>query len=216
MTNDYDIERSRNVILVLETGRLMASWIGEVRKLDLVMNAAILVGQVAADNGDKVGLLAFGSRPAAYVPPRRGRAQIGRILDAIYDLQPEYTEPDYERALTDLRARHRQRSLVIVFTELVDPDASQTILRPLMHLGAHHQVVCVTVQDPPVVALSRRLPHDAVEAYEKAVAASALQHRDRAVAFLNARGIPVVDRPPEALSIGVINKYLEIKGKARV
>ncbi|MDR5683331.1 MAG: DUF58 domain-containing protein [Armatimonadota bacterium] len=215
MTNEYDIERSRNVILVLETGRLMASWIGDVRKLDLVINAAVLVGQVAADNGDKVGLLAFGPRRAIYVPPRRGRSQVGRILRAIYDLQPERVEPDYEHALTDLWVRNRQRSLVVVFTELIDPEASQTILRPLVRLAARHQVVCVMVQDPPMVALGHRLPKDAVEAYEKALAASALRQRDRAVALLHSRGIPVVDRPPEALSIAVINKYLEIKGTAR-
>jgi hypothetical protein len=76
--------------------------------------------------------------------------------------------------------------------------------------------MCVTLQDPHVAGLARVSPKDAGSAYEKAVASMVLQHRDRAAAFLSARGIAVVNQPPEKLSLGVINTYLELKGKARL
>ncbi|HVG17420.1 MAG TPA: DUF58 domain-containing protein, partial [Blastocatellia bacterium] len=80
ITRQYTIERSQNIVVLLDTGRLMTARIGKLTKLDHAINATLSIAYVAAAGGDNVGLLSFSRRVLNYLPPQRGRDQINRLM----------------------------------------------------------------------------------------------------------------------------------------
>ncbi|MCE5216011.1 DUF58 domain-containing protein [bacterium] len=228
ITRQYEVERSQNVILMLDTGRMMRAQVssrppgtagGEplpMSKLDHGINAALLLAHVAVAHDDAVGLVAFGSSLHCFLPPRKGRAQIGRLVDQMYALQPALEEPDYPLAFSLLTQRSRKRALVVVFTDLVDADASQRLLAQLVALRPRYLPLLVTLRDGDLERVARGVPAQVEGAYQKAVAGQVLAARETALARLRARGVLVVDVPAGTLSVAAVNEYLRLKNTGRL
>jgi uncharacterized protein (DUF58 family) len=216
ITSQFQAERSQNVMLVLDAGRMMAGRVGQMTKLDYAINAALMAAYVCTAMGDRVGLLAFAQGIRAYLPPGRGRGQVFRLLQSLYRLEPELVESDYERAFRHLALQQRRRSLVIAFTDLVDRDSSETLLRQIGALHPHHLVLCVTLADAEVLALAHAMPVEVEQVYQKAVAAHVVADREAALSYLRHRGVHVVDAPADRLTTETINRYLELKSRSLV
>ena len=158
----------------------------------------------------------FGGEVKCFVPPRKGRGQVMAMLESVYDVAPEQVEPDYGRMLGWFRAKHRKRSLIVLFTDLIDPEINQGLITHLSAMAARHLVLVVTLTDPELLALSRCLPASARETYAKAAALEVLAARAEARARLQRSGVLVIDVPPESFSTAVVNQYLEIKEQGRL
>jgi uncharacterized protein (DUF58 family) len=211
VSRQYEVEKSQNVILALDVGRTMLAEIDGIQKLDYAINAALLLAYVATLAEDKVGLLIFADTVQAYLPPKKGRAQVYAILEALYNAQASLAEPDYRGALAFLQARWRKRSLMVCFTDLWDPDSSRTTITELAALQPRHLVAAVTLLDTQVLNAAQQEPNAVEAAYEKAVATQVLEDRQKATAALTQRGVLVVDSPAEKLSAELVNRYLEVK-----
>jgi uncharacterized protein (DUF58 family) len=211
IVREYEVERHQNVLLMLDAGRMMTAQVGNLTKLDAAVNAALLVTHAAVTHGDKVGLLVFGEDVLAYLPPRAGRTQIGRVLESLYGVQPSLVEPDYGGAFRYLAARRLQRALILVFTDLVDARASARLLRHVSALMPHHLALLVAIADPTLERYAQAVPATIGSVYRQAVARDLLQDRAEALRGITARGGLALDVPPEALNIAVVNRYLEVK-----
>ncbi|MCL5283894.1 MAG: DUF58 domain-containing protein [Armatimonadetes bacterium] len=207
----YELERSQNVILALDVGRTMLATIDGVAKLDYAVNAALMLAFVAALQDDNVGLLTFSNTIHSYVAPHRGRAQVYRILEELYDSRASLTEPEYHLAASYLRTRWRKRSLIVVFTDLWDPDSSRRTMIELAAMQPQHLVCCVTAMDTNVLRAVDAEPQVPDDVYQKGVALQVIADRELALAALRQRGILVVDAPAHQLSASLVNRYLEIK-----
>lgn len=216
VTAQFQAERSQNVMLVLDAGRMMAGRLGRMTKLDYAINAALMAAYVTTAMGDRVGLLAFAQGIRAYLAPGRGKSQVFRLLQSLYRLEPELVEPDYDAAFRHLALHQRRRSLVIVFTDLVDRDSSDALLRQIGSLHPHHLVLCVTLADAEVLALAHAMPTEVGQVYRKAVAAHVVADREAALSYLRQRGVHVVDAPADRLTTETINRYLELKARSLV
>ena len=233
IVNEFETERSQNVVLMLDCGRLMGARAdlpttdesgalveGEVAaglaKLDYVVNSALLLGYVAGLRGDRVSLLAYADGVRAFLPPTRGRRAFLRIVDALYALQPEPVEPDHALAFQFLAARNLRRSLVVLFTDLSDRESSAGLVANLLRAARHHLVVCVTLGDPTVSRPARALPQDTTALYEKMVAQRLLDERAAVLGTLTQRGVYSVDTDADKLSPSIIDAYLELKERGRV
>ena len=82
----YRAERNQTVLLLLDSGRVMAGQVDGVPRLEHAMDAVMMLTAVSTRLGDRTGMLAFGRTVRAVVPPSGGHAQLGRITDAMYDL----------------------------------------------------------------------------------------------------------------------------------
>lgn len=216
MSTEYETERSQNIMLLLDAGRLMAAPIGPLAKLDHAVNAALMLAYVAARLGDNVGLLAFTDQPSVFLPPRRGRRQFLAMLEALYRLQAQQTEPDFNLAFRHFGAHSRKRSLVVLFTDLVDAQTSQLLLAHIGALSPHHMVLCVTLADPGIAALARMGPANTRGVYQRAVAEDVLATRRQAIERIRRTGARVLDLPADNLTAQVINQYLELKMRSRI
>jgi uncharacterized protein (DUF58 family) len=213
-SQEYEAERSQNVLLVLDLGRLMTTEHQGMSKVDYAVNAALMLGYVCASVGDRVGLLLFSSEIEGYLPPGRGKAQVFRLLRELYRAEPKMVEPNYAAAFHYLNLHSRRRTLVVVFTDIVDPMVSQDVVEQLRALFPAHLPLCVTMKDASLAALSVQEPTDAPRAYERAIAIKTLRERDEALAALRNGGVLVLDTRPEDLTVDLVNRYLEVKARA--
>ncbi|HZR98702.1 MAG TPA: DUF58 domain-containing protein [Chloroflexota bacterium] len=216
MTAEFETERSQNVLAVLDAGRLMATEVGGLTKLDHALNTSLMLAYVAALRGDRVGLLAFSDRVLAYLPPRRGRRAFLAMLATLYNLAPEPVEPDFDRAFQFLATRQMRRSLLVLFTDLTDRDASSALVRHLARLARQHLAVCVTLADPVVLAAATATPTTTAAVYERVVAARLLEERAEVLGALRQRGVITLDVPADRLTVAVVNKYLELKARTQL
>jgi uncharacterized protein (DUF58 family) len=216
MTAEFETERSQNVLAVLDAGRLMATEVGGLTKLDHALNTSLLLAYVAGLRGDRVGLLAFSDRVLAYLPPRRGRRAFLSMLAALYNLAAEPVEPDFDRAFQFLATRQMRRSLLVLFTDLTDRDVSSALVQHLSRLARQHLAVCVTLSDPAVLAAASATPSTTAAVYERVVAARLLEERAEVLGALRQRGAITLDVPADRLTVAVVNKYLELKARTRL
>jgi uncharacterized protein (DUF58 family) len=213
MVAQYDVERSQNVIVALDCGRLMTPRVGAARKLDYAITAALSVGRVAEEASDNVGLVAFAAQPILDIAPRRGAAHYRALAQASYALQPRFEEPDYETIFTAIRRRHAKRSLIVLFTDIFDPVTSAAVLAALAALVPRHLVVCVLMNDAAIETALDAPPTTPRDAYRTSVAMTLADERATAIAVLRARGIIVVDVPAPKLTVALIDAYLDIKSR---
>ena len=121
------------------------------------------------------------------------------------------TEPDYRAAFEFLRGRSGRRSLVVLFTDLVDEDASRALVAAVTRLAGHNLVLCCLLADPQLAEAASRRPGSTQELFEKVVAEDVRDARQRALAILRQRGVHTIDVPAERLTVATIQRYLELK-----
>jgi uncharacterized protein (DUF58 family) len=216
ITRQYELERSQTLLLMVDAGRMMSALIGDMAKLDYAVNAALMMAYVATAKDDAVGLITFADTVKAFVPPRKGRQQVGRLAEALYDLQPALVEPDYAAAFGLLYGQARKRALVVCYTDLVDVDASRRLLAHLSVLAPRHLPLLVTLRDSNLVAAARQMPTESFDVYRRALASQVETDRDTALSVLRRRGVMVLDALPEKLTVASVNEYLALKARGRL
>jgi uncharacterized protein (DUF58 family) len=212
----YRAERNQNVLVLLDAGRVMAGRIAGVPRLDHAMDAVMMITSVTSRLGDRVGFVAFDADVRAVVPPARGAAQLARVTDAMYQLEPQLVESDYTQAFTTALGRFRRRALLIVFTDLAEQAVAETLLPALPLIARDHVVMIASVRDPNVVSWSRSTADDVEAAYRAAAAVASLEERRRLTARLRGMGVIVVDEPPGKLSPALADAYLKVKAAGRL
>ncbi len=233
IVNELEAERSQNLVIMLDTGRLMearadlpgadeaeALTEGELpsglAKLDWALNAAALLAYVASLRGDRTALLAYADRVRAFLPPARGRRAFLNVVGALYNVAAEPVEPDHGLAFQFLASRSLRRSLVVLFTDLADPESSRSLAAHLGRAARHHLVVCVTLRDPNVSRPALAHPTSGIGLYEKMVAQRLLEDRARVLAGLEQYSVVTVDTDADHLSPRLVNTYLDLKQRGRV
>jgi uncharacterized protein (DUF58 family) len=213
MSNQYRVEQDRDVVCVVDTGRLMAAPLGPDRtRLDAALDAVAAVAMVADVLGDRVGVVAFDREVRRQVRPRRhgGDAVVG----AVYDLEPTDGESDYELAFRTVGGS--KRSLVLVLTDLLEESAAKPLVAAAPVLARRHAVVVAGSIDPDLDALLSNPPGEVRDVYAAAVAVDVLDSRRRVARLLEATGVSVLEAPPESLAAACVRAYLRLKARARL
>ncbi len=97
VTKLYQVERSQAVWLIMDAGRLLRARVGDLSKLDLSVNAALSLAQIALYSGDRVGVLVYGRNIQQRVGLGRGQPHLRVILEALASVREEVAEADARR-----------------------------------------------------------------------------------------------------------------------
>jgi uncharacterized protein (DUF58 family) len=224
VTREFETEKSQTVMCLLDAGRLMRPPVNDaanlsghaLAKIDYAVNAVLMLSYVAGLRGDRVGLLTFADEVANYLAPRAGRGQFYKMLALLYAVESQPVESDYVRAFAYLGAKHKKRSLIVIFSDIATGIAADTLIRQLAPMSPRHLTLLVAISDPTVVQLARQLPRDSVGVYERAVAEQLVDERALFLEKLRQRGILTLDVPANQLTVAVVNKYLELKARGRI
>ena len=212
VARDWQPERNQTVWLLLDCGRHLAARLGDGRsKLDRAVDAALALARAAEGRGDRVGAILFGAGVERVVPPEGGRGRLGPLAEALHLAAAQPVESDCGAAFDALEARQRRRALVLVFTDLADPDTSALLLARAALARRRHLVLVVAVSDSAVAEAARRRPADEAEAFVRAAAERILDEREAAAHRLRAAGVAVASVPASALAAAVVARYLEVK-----
>jgi uncharacterized protein (DUF58 family) len=212
MSNQYRIEQDREVICLVDSGRLMGTPLGDRTRLDAALDAVTAVAMVADELGDRCGAVAFDSAIRTDLRPRRGGGRI--VVRGLFDLEPSTRDSDFELAFT--RVGGARRAMILVFTDLIDLAAARSLLAAAPLLTRRHAVAIVSAEDPELTAASVRVPADAAEAYETVAAVDVLEARLAVAGQLRRRGAEVIEAPVDRLALRAIQSYLDAKARARL
>ena len=216
MASELIPERAQPLVICLDHGRLMGIGAGELTKLDHAINAALLLVHVALRAGDRAGMLAFSDTVTDTLPPRAGTTQLRRFLDATRPIQPGETEADYDDALAFFSRWQTRRSLVVIFTDVLDPDQGRALIRQCVRLRRRHLPLVVTVRDPALDDAANTVPRTGNDAYARAVAGGLIADRDDTLRMLRSSGVETIDADARTLSPRLVNRYLDLKRRARL
>ncbi|HEX8849208.1 MAG TPA: DUF58 domain-containing protein [Gemmatimonadaceae bacterium] len=217
IAREFTIEQGQTVMIAVDAGRLMTQLAGEYSRFEAALSAALILADVALSNGDRVGCIVFDDDIRAFVPPGKGRATLQRIRDALVPAVATMAEPDYALAFRTLASRHRKRSLVVVFTDAIDVRASQSLIAHTARSAARHLPLVVALRNDELAGVA--VPHEresTEDVYESAAAEELLSARDEALWRMRRAGVSVLDVSPTQMTAAVINRYLELKGRAAV
>jgi uncharacterized protein (DUF58 family) len=216
VARQHRAERNHQVVLAIDTGRLMAEPLGGVPRLDHAVTAALLLGYVSLRAGDLAGLAGFDARLGLWLAPRAGLGVFQALQRTAGRLEYSAAETNFTLALTTLGARLTRRSLVVVLTEFVDTVTAELMIENLSRLARRHVVIFVAMQDPGLAALAAAPPDDLRALNRAVVAAGLLRDREVVLRELAQRGIYALDAAPGRVHPRLVNTYLEIKRRERV
>lgn len=211
MVAQYEVERSQNVMILLDAGRLMTSRVGDQRKFDYAVTAALSVASIASLANDKVGMVAFAGDIIRGFAPRSTGRSLATLSAQIHDLEPRFEESDYDAAFAYTRTHVRKRSLIIFFTDMLDPVAQSAALAEIGTLSRRHVVICAFMNDAAIDHTLTTDPCTARDAYATGVALELRSERQTARALLSRMGVHVIDVPASQLTTTLIDQYLLIK-----
>ncbi len=211
IVRNYEIEPYRNVMVLIDRGRLMAARAGSGVKLDYAIDAALMIAGVALDSGDRCGALVFDENVAAHLKPQGGLAQLNRINELLFDVQPALVESHFRRAFMFLQTQLRKRSLVVVLTDVMDQESSRPLITGARVLGQQHLVVTAALRTPELENILRKPLDDRRDPFRKAVVYRLRRERGEVMMRLRKGGAYVLDIEPEALTMPLVNKYIELR-----
>lgn len=215
MTREYTVEQGQTVLIAVDAGRMMTQLSDGVPRFEYALSSAILLADVAAQSRDNVGLLLFDDEVRAFVPPSRGRQALERFRRAILPATASMAEPDYATAFRLLAERHRKRSLIVLFTDVVDPRASRALIAHTARSAARHMLLVVALRNDRLMETARPGGHaSAARLFESVAAEELVAAREEALLQMRRAGVQVLDVSPAAMTPAVINRYLEIKARA--
>ncbi len=213
MVTQREIERSQDVMILLDCGRLMTARVGEQRKLDYAVTVGLSLASIASLASDRVGVVAFARKILLARSPRSTAVSVRALADALCDIEPLFEESDYAHAFAYLRSHLHRRSLIVFLTDVIDPVAQSTVLAELGSLAKRHVVLCAFMNDESVRASLARVPAGVDDAYVLDVALGLANERALAARTLARDGIVVLDVPAPKLSVAAIDEYLRVKSR---
>lgn len=145
----HDEEREMTVVLAIDISGSQVFGSKKYLKGEAVAHLSALVGFAAALNKDAVGLLLFSDQVEHFVPPKKGRGQIHRILRDIYFFKPRSKRTSIASAVDYLQGVLKKKTHIFIFSDFLD----QNFESPLRLLGKKHDAVAVVVKDPVEKAL---------------------------------------------------------------
>lgn len=161
----FEEERELTVILLVDVSG--SGDFGTVRQLkrDTAAELCAVLAFSALKNNDKVGVIFFSDRVEKFIPPKKGRSHVLRILREVIDFRPEHRGTDITGGLRFLTGAIKKRSIVFLISDFIDEGYEDA----LKIAGKKHDLVGIKLFDPreadlPPVGLMRTVDAETGEA----------------------------------------------------
>ncbi len=146
----FEEERELTVVLMIDVSA--SRWFGSIvkSKKELITEIAAVLSFSASANNDKVGALFFSSKIEKFIPPKKGRSHLLRIVRELIELQPSERGTDIAGALRFLTNAIKKRCTAFLISDMIDVDKE---MRPryedaIKIAAGRHDLSVITVYDP--------------------------------------------------------------------
>ncbi len=161
----FEEERELTVILLVDVSGSGDFGTAHQFKRDTAAELCAVLAFSALKNNDKVGVIFFSDRVEKFIPPKKGRSHVLRILREVIDFRPEHRRTDITGGLRFLTGAIRKRSIVFLISDFIDEGYEDA----LKIAGKKHDLVGIKLFDPreadlPPVGLMRTVDAETGEA----------------------------------------------------
>jgi uncharacterized protein (DUF58 family) len=238
VTRQFTVERSQQVWVVIDAGRLSrtafelrrggtafhaetdvereTAHLLTVTQLDQATTAATMLAQVINSSGDKFAMMTYGRTVQQMLSPGAGAAHLRLLIDLLSQTRSEAAEADHLNAIARLKMAQRRRGLIVWITELVDSAGRPELVTAASELVRQHLVVLVLLKHPELEALAGCTPKTADEMFHSAAAQEMLERRRETIAQLERQGVLIVETTAAEVGVTAVSKYLEVKAEGRL
>lgn len=211
MVNQYEPENNKHIYILLDTGRSMSYQVNAYTKLDLGINAALFLSDVACYNKDKSGLLVFNRKVDTFIKPSKGDHHRNRILETLYQIEGTKFTSSYEEALFHLSKYEKRRSLICIFTDIDTLQEVDYIQKSLGYIIRKHHVVMFLLKDEKLQEATKINIKNKKDVYIKGIAYKMSDERKKIIRALHAIGVTSIECDGEDIVYKAVNEYMKVK-----
>jgi uncharacterized protein (DUF58 family) len=141
----YEEERELTVVLLIDVSG--SREFGSMNKLkkDVVTEIAAVLAFSAIQNNDKIGVIFFSDKIEKFIPPKKGRSHILRIISELIDFEPEARGTDISGAIRYLTNAIKKRCTAFIISDFLQKE--ETLENALSIANNRHDVVALRIYD---------------------------------------------------------------------
>jgi len=228
-------ERELTIFLVVDISASGNFGSGELAKRDLAAEVASVLAFSAIRNSDKVGLILYTDRIERYLPPKKGRRHVLRVVRDILYHEPQGVGTDTVKTLDLVNHVLHRRAIVFLISDFEasggDPEVARTQLRrAVRQTSRRHDLIAIHIEDPRekelpnvgIIALEDAETGEIVELntartkVRKRFSELSLERAQRLRSDLRAEGVDIVQLRTDTPYIPPLQRFFKSRGRTRV
>jgi uncharacterized protein (DUF58 family) len=140
----FEEERELTVMLVIDVSGSRNFGTTIRTKRELITEIAAVLSFSAIQNNDKIGVILFSNKIEKFIPPKKGRSHILRIIRELLDFEPQEQTTNISEALRYLTNAIKKKSISFLITDFIAPDFEDA----MRIANRKHDLIAVQVYDP--------------------------------------------------------------------
>jgi len=139
----FEEERELTMMLMVDVSGSELFGTEQQFKDEVVTEIAATLAFSATQNNDKIGLILFSDKVELYIPPKKGRSHVLRIIRELIEFQPESKQTNVAEALKFMQNVMKKKAIVFVLSDFIADDYHQT----MKIVSGKHDVTGIRVYD---------------------------------------------------------------------
>ena len=147
----YDEERELTVMLIVDVSASGFFGTGESLKSDIMIELASILSFSAIKNNDKVGLLLFSDKIEEFIPPKKGKSHVLRVIREMIYHKAKDRKTDISIALEHIQKVLKRKSIIFVLSDFWDDSYQQT----MKLINKKHDLINIQILDKAEIAIPK-------------------------------------------------------------
>ena len=147
----YDEERELTVMLIVDVSASGFFGTGESLKSDIMIELASILSFSAIKNNDKVGLLLFSDKIEQFIPPKKGKSHVLRVIREMIYHKAEDRKTDISIALEHIQKVLKRKSIIFLLSDFWDDSYQQT----MKLINKKHDLINIQILDKAEIAIPK-------------------------------------------------------------
>lgn len=139
----FEEERELTVMLLIDVSRSSLFGTAEQMKKELITEISAVLAFSAIQNNDKVGVIFFSDKVEKFIPPKKGKQHILRIIRELIDLEPVSQGTDLAEALTYFNNLIKKRSITFILSDFLTSNYEE----PFRIAAKRHDLIGIRIYD---------------------------------------------------------------------
>lgn len=141
----FEEERELTMMLMVDVSGSELFGTGKQFKKEIITEISATLAFSATQNNDKIGLILFTDRVELYIPPKKGRSHVLRIIRELIEFEPRHSKTNISEALKFLSNVRKKKAIVFLLSDFMTEDDYEQTLKIA---GKKHDLTGIRVFDP--------------------------------------------------------------------
>lgn len=123
----FEEERELTMMLMVDISGSSGFGTKNAFKVDIITEISATMAFSATQNNDKIGLILFSDQIELYIPPKKGKSHVLRIIRELIEFQPKSNKTDVAQALKFLSSTQKKKAIVFLISDFMSADYEHTL-----------------------------------------------------------------------------------------